>query len=357
MLGPSLFGDARLVVVRAAQDVKAAAFAVLKPYLETPAEGTIVLQHAGGAKGKALLEAARKAKALEIGCAKLTRPDERADFVRAEVRRAGGRIAPDAVAALRRRRRQRPARARRGVSAAGQRLWRGRSTSSSCGPTTPGGPRCPASRSPIWRVVGERRRGARGAALRAGGRGSARGHRRCPRRRRAHHRPGGLGRTGRPVPAGHPSWACRRGRSSGPRARSAAGPSRAVRQALGVVADAQRRREGRGGERRVRPRAGGAEPADGARRALTDRARPPSTDRTGEHEARTPRARASKRGRVRALAGALRHRRLLVGGLVGVDDALAGGLVELAGRGLQRARAPPRGRRSRQPRGSAGPPS
>lgn len=101
LLGPSLFGDARLIVVRAAQDVRVAAFAVLKPYLETPTDSiTIVLQHAGGAKGKALLDTARKAGALEIGCAKLTRSEDRLDFVRNEVRRAGGRIAPDAVAAL-----------------------------------------------------------------------------------------------------------------------------------------------------------------------------------------------------------------------------------------------------------------
>ena len=101
LLGPSLFGDARLLVLRNAQDVKVAALAVLQPYLETPAEGcTVVLQHAGGAKGKALLEAVRKQKALEIPCAKVTRADERADFVRAEVRAAGGRIEPAALAAL-----------------------------------------------------------------------------------------------------------------------------------------------------------------------------------------------------------------------------------------------------------------
>jgi len=101
MLGPSLFGDARFVVIRAAQDVRTAAATVLTPYVQTPAEGTVlVLHHLGGAKGKAILEAARKAKALEIGCAKVTRPDERADFVRSEVRRAGGRIAPDAVSVL-----------------------------------------------------------------------------------------------------------------------------------------------------------------------------------------------------------------------------------------------------------------
>lgn len=100
-LGPSLFGDARLFVVRIAQDIRTAAAGVLGPYLESPVDGTVVvLQHAGGAKGKAVLDLARKAKALEIACTKLTRPDERAEFVREEVRRSGGRIAPDAVAAL-----------------------------------------------------------------------------------------------------------------------------------------------------------------------------------------------------------------------------------------------------------------
>lgn len=101
LVGPSLFGDARLVVIRAAQDVRVAALAVLRPYVEAPAENTtIVLHHVGGAKGKALLEAARKSGALEIGCAKLTRVDDRIHFVRSEVRRAGGTIGPDAVAAL-----------------------------------------------------------------------------------------------------------------------------------------------------------------------------------------------------------------------------------------------------------------
>lgn len=101
LLGPSLFGDARLFVVRGAQDVRVAAATVLTPYLTAAAEGTtVVLHHVGGAKGKALLEAARKAKALEIGCAKVTRPDERAEFVRSEIRLHRGRISPDALALL-----------------------------------------------------------------------------------------------------------------------------------------------------------------------------------------------------------------------------------------------------------------
>lgn len=101
LLGPSLFGDSRVVAILSAQDLKSAALACLSPYLTDHSEGTvIVLQHAGGAKGKAVLEAARAAGAAEINCAKLTRPEERADFVRAEVRRGGGTITPEAVAVL-----------------------------------------------------------------------------------------------------------------------------------------------------------------------------------------------------------------------------------------------------------------
>jgi len=101
LLGPSLFADARLLVIRAGQDVRVAAQQVLLPYLAAPEQGvTIVVHHAGGAKGKAVLEAARKGKAFEISCAKLTRPDERLDFVSAEVRRAGGKISREAVSAL-----------------------------------------------------------------------------------------------------------------------------------------------------------------------------------------------------------------------------------------------------------------
>jgi DNA polymerase-3 subunit delta len=101
MLAPSLFGDTRLLVVLAAQDVKVAALPVLQQYLAAPTHGaTIVLQHAGGAKGKAILQAARDAKAPEISVTKLTKPSERLEFVRTEVRRAKGRINEDALQAL-----------------------------------------------------------------------------------------------------------------------------------------------------------------------------------------------------------------------------------------------------------------
>jgi len=101
LLSPSLFGGRQVLVVRGAQDLRAAAVQALTPLLTNPADDvTIVLQHVGGAKGKALLDVARKAGAHEISCAKLTRAEERLDFIRAEVRRARGTISPDAAANL-----------------------------------------------------------------------------------------------------------------------------------------------------------------------------------------------------------------------------------------------------------------
>lgn len=101
LLSPSLFGGRKLVILRAAQDLPVAnARAILPSLLSADPDILVAIQHVGGAKGKAVLDAARKAGAAEIGCAKLTRPEERQQFLRAEVRRFNGRIAPDAAAAL-----------------------------------------------------------------------------------------------------------------------------------------------------------------------------------------------------------------------------------------------------------------
>jgi DNA polymerase-3 subunit delta len=101
LLSPSLFGGRRFVTVRSAQDLPAAQVGgVLPMLLEPDPECFVVIQHLGGAKGKAVLDATRKAKPAEIRCVKLTRADERQDFLRGELRRFGGRITPDGAAAL-----------------------------------------------------------------------------------------------------------------------------------------------------------------------------------------------------------------------------------------------------------------
>jgi DNA polymerase-3 subunit delta len=100
-LSPSLFGGRRLVIVRSIQDLTAAlAQSVLPMLLDSDPETIVVVQHLGAAKGKAVLEAIRKAKPAEVGCAKLTRFEERQSFLRNEVRRFNGRMTADAAAAL-----------------------------------------------------------------------------------------------------------------------------------------------------------------------------------------------------------------------------------------------------------------
>lgn len=61
---------------------------------------TLVIQHAGGGKGRAILEAARRVAGTVISCARITRAAEREQFVRAEVKGHKATIRADAVAAL-----------------------------------------------------------------------------------------------------------------------------------------------------------------------------------------------------------------------------------------------------------------
>jgi DNA polymerase-3 subunit delta len=101
LLSPSLFGGRRLVVLRSAQDLPTARVQAIVPLLlDTDPDSTVVVQHLGGAKGKAVLDAVRKAKPAEISCAKMSRAEDRRAFLRSEVRRFRGRITPEAAAAL-----------------------------------------------------------------------------------------------------------------------------------------------------------------------------------------------------------------------------------------------------------------
>jgi DNA polymerase-3 subunit delta len=98
---PSLFAERKVVVVRAAQDLAADTVKDVKAYLAAPADEVImVLVHAGGAKGKGLLDAARKAGAREVPCAKLAKAAERLAFVKGEFRAAGRSATEDACRAL-----------------------------------------------------------------------------------------------------------------------------------------------------------------------------------------------------------------------------------------------------------------
>ncbi|MCW2717337.1 MAG: polymerase subunit delta [Pseudonocardiales bacterium] len=100
-LSPSLFAEARVIVLQAAHEVgKDLADAVVRQAAD-PAEGIVlVVLHSGGARNKAMADALRRGGATVTTCEKVTRHEQRVDFVRSEVRRVGGKISPDAVPVL-----------------------------------------------------------------------------------------------------------------------------------------------------------------------------------------------------------------------------------------------------------------
>jgi DNA polymerase III subunit delta len=101
LLSPALFGGRRVVVIRGAHEAKADVVEALRAYVTDPTdEVVLVVVHPGGARGKPLVDALHKAGAVVVECVRLTRPEERQAFVRAEVARFGGAIAPGAVAVL-----------------------------------------------------------------------------------------------------------------------------------------------------------------------------------------------------------------------------------------------------------------
>src|SRR6266699_1383379 len=90
LTAPSLFGGECVVVIRAAQDANAAVAAEIGQLAASmPEEVTLVVTHAGGAKGKVLLAALGKAGATRIDCPSIRRFGERMDFLRGELARAG----------------------------------------------------------------------------------------------------------------------------------------------------------------------------------------------------------------------------------------------------------------------------
>jgi DNA polymerase-3 subunit delta len=101
MISPSLFGGRRVLIIRDGQDAKKDVTAALLGYARDPEpDVSLVVTHAGGAKGKALADGLRAAGAVVVAAARLNRHRDRVEFVRAEVRRLGGRCAEDGAEAL-----------------------------------------------------------------------------------------------------------------------------------------------------------------------------------------------------------------------------------------------------------------
>jgi DNA polymerase III subunit delta len=101
LLSPSLFAERRVLVLRSAQDLDKETAAEVLAYAADPLEEvTLVVHHAGAAKGKVLLASLQSLAGRTVDAPKITRPAERRDFVRAELRSDGRVVEEEAVGAL-----------------------------------------------------------------------------------------------------------------------------------------------------------------------------------------------------------------------------------------------------------------
>ena len=100
-LAPSLFSERRALVIKELQDLPEDSRDEITRYLEnTDPTTTVIFMHKGGVKGKALLDAIKKAKATIIACDPLKKESEKQEFVRNLFLELGRKASPAAVNAL-----------------------------------------------------------------------------------------------------------------------------------------------------------------------------------------------------------------------------------------------------------------
>ncbi|MGN7780934.1 DNA polymerase III subunit delta [Mycolicibacterium sp. 22603] len=87
LLSPSLFAEERVVVLEAAAEAgKDAVTLITSAAADLPPGTVLVVLHSGGGRAKAMADQLKKLGAEVHPCAKITKPAERADFVRREFR-------------------------------------------------------------------------------------------------------------------------------------------------------------------------------------------------------------------------------------------------------------------------------
>ena len=98
---PSLFAEDKVVVVDGLERAGEELLDDVTAYLAAPpAEVVLVLRHAGGQRGKKLLDALRSAGVPTVACDVIKSDGDKSAFVTAELRRAGRRADAQAVRAL-----------------------------------------------------------------------------------------------------------------------------------------------------------------------------------------------------------------------------------------------------------------
>jgi DNA polymerase-3 subunit delta len=101
LASPSLFGGTTVIVVRDVAEAPEPVADELRRVVADPGDDVVlVLVHAGGVKGKALLDAVKKAGAVVVECKPVKWESDKVAFVQAEFKAAGRRVAPTAAVAL-----------------------------------------------------------------------------------------------------------------------------------------------------------------------------------------------------------------------------------------------------------------
>lgn len=100
-VSPSLFGERKLIEVEALEAMNEAFLGDALAYLaHLEQDAVLVLRHAGGARGKKLLDAVKKGGWPVVDCQPLKKDVDKAAFVTGEFKAAGRGIERDAVQAL-----------------------------------------------------------------------------------------------------------------------------------------------------------------------------------------------------------------------------------------------------------------
>lgn len=100
-VSPSLFGESKLIEVEAVEAMNDAFLADALGYLGHPEQDAVlVLRHAGGVRGKKLLDTVKKGGWPVVDCQPLKKDADKVAFVMAEFKAGGRRIEQDAVQAL-----------------------------------------------------------------------------------------------------------------------------------------------------------------------------------------------------------------------------------------------------------------
>ena len=101
LVSPSLFGEPKLVLVPALEQMNDALLADLLSYVSAPDPGVVVLlRHNGGQRGRKLLNALAKSPYPVVTIEAVKSPKDKAALVSSDARRMGRRIEPEAVGAL-----------------------------------------------------------------------------------------------------------------------------------------------------------------------------------------------------------------------------------------------------------------